>query len=176
MQTFLSELTFADSVEALDSIRLNKQYLEGWQILNAIALTPAGPRTVKIDGKYPFSSNHPATNMWRGSETVLVAYLSWVKMELNNRGIKFDLIESKINDTVKSMKSGSNDPEWWSDHDERVRIINSHRYNLYNKDKDYYSQYKDSAEKFAQALADTPHDVVCCPGKHAPYWYPTHRS
>jgi hypothetical protein len=175
MQTFLSELTFADSAAALDSVRLNKQLLEGRQILHAISITPDGGGS-RVDGKVPFASNHPVTNQWRGHEFRLAEYLLEVRRECDKRGIQTKKNWEAISDLMAFIApEGMDLPAWWTNYDERAMVIRSHRYNLYNKDKVYYGQYEGDAEKFARDLADTPHDVVCCT-THAPYWYPTHRS
>lgn len=62
MQTFLPSPDFARTAEILDDRRLGKQRVEVLQILNAMHRTRGG------------WVNHPATRMWRGYESALVAY------------------------------------------------------------------------------------------------------
>ena len=63
MQTFLPYADFNKSAEVLDNRRLNKQILEGYQILKVLGNPDprAGWR------------NHPAVKMWRGR--VLVVWI-----------------------------------------------------------------------------------------------------
>jgi hypothetical protein len=172
MQTFMSEPHLYDCAAVLDDKRLNKQYLEGWQILNAIAQTPEGGGQ-RVNGKIPFASNHPATNQWRGHEYALSGYLACVEAELNIRGIKTVTIMEKIQQTMKEngwFQQLSGLPSWWKDTSEFERLRITHRGNLYNKDPEHYAQY----EADAVALDRDLESLVCCPGKHAPYYYPTH--
>lgn len=176
MQTFLSEDNYVDSAAVLDNVRLQKQYLEGYQILNAIFLTPGGGGS-RVDGKVPFASNHPATNMWRGCEHGLFLYLECCRVELTRRGIKTDVLQEKILSITYAIKgqgntdfSSSSYPAWWKDLDTQDKIIYTHRASLYKKDPVHYAPYAD----FALHLDLYRDQLVCCPGKHADYHYPTH--
>lgn len=174
MQTFLSEPTFADSVAVLDKVRLQCQYKEGWQILDAIAKTPDGGGS-RVDGKVPFASNHPATNQWRGHENQLYQYLEAVRIELDRRGVKTDTLRWKLAETLASNMQWVLDdkrvmPGWWTNEWDRDRLMTTHRANLYRKDEIHYADYKVDSIILDKYLGD----YVCCPGKHAPYYYPTH--
>ena len=175
MQTFLSEDTFHESAQVLDNKRLQKLYLEGWQILDAIRKTPEGGRQ-KVSGKYVFAANHPVTNQWRGHEYMLMSYLQACCDVLDARGIKTDVVTAKIAATFEGTGwetqygSGNYAPEWLTDPYASARLRTTHRGNLFNKDPEHYAQYEASAV----ALDKHPDSLVCCPGKHAPYYYPTH--
>ena len=88
MQTFLPYSDFDECASVLDSRRLNKQLLEGRQILNSLAGTSRGWR------------NHPAVRMWAGSELVLYNYLNAIAKECYNRGIKFKNNLDAIDQTI----------------------------------------------------------------------------
>lgn len=174
MQTFLPETTFWDSAATLDNVRLNKQLLEGYQIMNAIFLTPDGGGS-RVDGKVPFASNHPATNMWRGHEFWLLQYLGDVEQEARLRGIKTDKNWDNIQTVYQKspwtyQDCNTPEPNWWLDPLERERVLWTHRANLYRKDPIHYAQYKSDSDTLDRHYKS----VVCCPDKHAPYYYPTH--
>jgi hypothetical protein len=134
MQTFLSEYTFIDSAKVLDNIRLNKQLLEGRQILE-ILLEP------NLDSNA--WKNHPAVLMWKNFEHSLYNYLLEIARECLNRNIKI----TKNWDTITILRSEYLDntipryPFWMYDTDILTKIINSHRYNLYLKDPVFYNRY-----------------------------------
>ncbi len=67
MQTFLPQADLHTSAYFLDSKRLNKQILEGYQILNVLS------------GKSKTGGwrNHPAVLMWRGFERGLWEYIQF---------------------------------------------------------------------------------------------------
>lgn len=186
MQTFLSEPNLVESVTVLDNIRLNKQLLEGWQILNAISITPAGGGQ-RVNGKVPFASNHPVTNQWRGFEGALEGYLWLCKYELDARGTKTEKLSAKLQQVMDDNRDtfnygpGSGFPAWYKDEAQRERVLLTHRFNLFNKDREYYAKY----EAEGRMLDSEVLSLVCCPDKvrkhlagnklaHAPYYYPTH--
>lgn len=84
MQTFIPIATtnFSDIAKTLDNKRLNKQALEGWQILmTLVELDPNG------DHRTPKGwVNHPAVKMWRGYETALLHYIIAMCDEWRARG------------------------------------------------------------------------------------------
>jgi len=166
MQTFLSEDTFESSARALDSKRLNKQSLEGRQMLNALA------------GNQKGFVNHPATKMWKGYEGSLVTYLYEVGKEAVNRGIKTEANWQAICDIASDNDWSMNKvvPPWWSDHWASNRIITTHRASLYAKDPEHYVGYE-----LEYYLVDSnPLDWVCCPtrrqGQPCGYYWPTHQE
>lgn len=76
MQTFLPYDDFTQSASVLDRARLGKQRVETWQIYNAL-----------IDSNYGWQ-NHPAVNMWRRHEWILLCYGITVCHEWISRGYR----------------------------------------------------------------------------------------
>lgn len=151
MQTFLPYKDFDDSAKALDNKRLNKQILEGYQILKV--LNNPDPRAAW--------RNHPAVKMWRGHEQALFTYILAMVKQANLRGIKTDKNMSNISmlriDTIKQWGNGF--PSWYNSN-EIDRITESHRANLYRKDPEYYMDFiNDQASP-------------CC--DKCQYYWPTH--
>lgn len=144
MQTFVPIATsdFTQHAKILDSRRLNKQALEGWQILlNLLELDPAGNhRTPKG------WSNHPAVNMWRGHELQLFAYVIAMTNEWIDRGYKTTIgtkaMRTLATAIVNSDKEWTDElPEWASDSSKYEAIASSHRKALLSKDYEWYSQF-----------------------------------
>jgi hypothetical protein len=135
MQTFLPYKSFTESAKALDSKRLNKQVLEGYQILKV--LNNPDPRAAW--------RNHPAVKMWRGYEVALYHYIMAMIKEATMRGIKTD----KNRDNVRELKMktfhnwGSRKPVWYQNGIKLDRLTESHRANLYRKDPEYYGRFRD---------------------------------
>lgn len=156
MQTFVPYgIDFQSSAECLDSLRLNKQILEGRQILNILAGNSRG------------YSRHPAVLMWQGHESWLYEYLSEMTLEAIHRGIKVDLNWVAIKQIYMDNWAGKPKgpaPSFLFDE----RVSNSHKYNLWNKDKEHYVEF-----------AMSPNDVCCPDGsnknrKPCDYRWPTH--
>ena len=157
MQTFLSEHTFADSARALDPVRLNKQLLEGRQMLAAIRGEQAGFR------------NHPATKMWENNLPAFLAYLGEIKREMKQRHIAWE----KNWDAIRRLAGWTDDspyerivkdyadPDWFRG-ESKDRIITTHRANLYLKKPDHYAHYAPAEIDYSYALAHHPLTVVCC--------------
>lgn len=142
MQTFLTtpSTDFTKIAEVLDNKRLNKQALEGWQILmTLLELDPAGNhRTPK--GWY----NHPAVKMWRGSETMLYSYIIAMTNEWLKRGFK-TTIADKATATIKVGarlgRVSTSTPLWMVTPDKFAQITSTHRQALLVKDYEWYSQF-----------------------------------
>jgi hypothetical protein len=144
MQTFLPIATtnFLQIAETLDNKRLNKQALEGWQImLTLLELDPAGNhRTPKG------WVNHPAVKMWRGHETLLTNYVVAMTVEWVNRGYK-TTVAGKALQTLAlgiELKRTSNEPSeplWMADKSKFEQIASSHRLALLTKEYEWYSQF-----------------------------------
>lgn len=166
MQTFLSEPTFEASAAVLDSKRLNKQLLEGRQILAALA------------GETKGWVNHPATKMWRGYEAALGSYLAAVAEECDKRGIKTEANWNTILTIMDSQGWFAQEmvmPPWWDENGtEMDRIVYTHRTALYHKDPVHYWEYKMCAE----TIDNDPLRWVCCAtrrqGKPCGYYWPSH--
>lgn len=162
MQTFLPQSDFNLSATILDSKRLNKQILEGYQILNVLS------------GNSPTGGwrNHPAVLMWKGSEWILNEYIYAMIQEAKKRNIKVD----KNQENMKLLKKkfgktwGKNIPKWLKDEKKLLRIITTHRANLFKKDPLYYVRF--------QYATTSLNNLPCCPDKKLPckYYWPTHEE
>lgn len=148
MQTFVPHIDYDECARVLDNKRLNKQLLEGRQIIDILC-----------DGRTKGAwVNHPAVKMWRGSERELFHYLKSIRDEVERRGIAWEKNWNAIIDIVENAKVyGLRSPEWWGD----IRVHTSHRENLYDKDPEYYDQYYYSGKK-----------IACC--DRCSYFWPTH--
>ena len=134
MQTFLPYKDFVKSAQVLDSKRLNKQILEGYQILKV--LNNPDPRAAW--------RNHPAVKMWEGHEVALYLYIMAMAKEADLRGIKTD----KNRDNIRVLKMatfnnwGSTKPKWFINKETLDRLTESHRANLYRKDPEFYDGFR----------------------------------
>jgi hypothetical protein len=158
MQTFLPYKDFDKSAHALDSRRLNKQILEGYQILKV--LNNPDPKAAW--------RNHPAVKMWRGFEVTLFDYILAMIREADRRGIKTDknkdnLIQLRVA-TIKNWGNGI--PEWYNNKTIMKRVTTTHKANLYRKDDAYYNH-------FASAVID-PNNEPCC--EKCNYYWVTHKE
>jgi hypothetical protein len=162
MQTFLPSTNFAWAAQMLDSKRLNKQILEGYQILNVLS------------GQSPTGGwrNHPAVLMWKNHEGALLKYLDYMIIEAKQRNIKTDKNESNIQQLFKKVGKNWNIsmPEWFDNDLISMRIITTHRASLFNKDPMYYAKF--------QYATLSAYNIPCCPDKKEPckYYWPTHNT
>jgi hypothetical protein len=133
MQTFLPFKSFRDSAKALDNKRLNKQILEGYQILKVLS----------SDDPRAGWRNHPAVKMWRGHEVALWHYIFECVEQADNRGIKTDKNVENLHALreVFSSRWGYGLPEWFTNQEALNRLITTHRANLYTKDPIYYVDF-----------------------------------
>lgn len=162
MQTFLPHDNIILSAKALDSKRLNKQILESYQILKVLSgASPSGAWR-----------HHPAVLMWKGHEYSLRTYAWSMLFEAKRRGIKVDknaenltLLEQQYSD-----RWGTDMPKWFGDNNKLMRIITTHKANLFKKDPIYYVEF--------QYAVNSPYNAPCCPDKKEPckYYWPTHVS
>lgn len=143
MQTFVPLFGSADTAQVLDRARLNKQALEGWQILmNLVELDPQGNHRTAKGWR-----NHPAVKMWRGHEGALVVYIIKMVMEWEKRGYKSTIAHKTITTYIQAVKLGRitaeshRYPEWMRDKELFDKIASSHRLALLNKDYEWYSQF-----------------------------------
>lgn len=144
MQTFLPLPTvdFSETARVLDNKRLNKQALEGWQILlTLLELDPAGNhRTPKG------WVNHPAVKMWRGHEPLLWVYVMAMVAEWKSRGFK-STIGDKATETIRqayeagTISSFGRVPDWMQESSKFAEIATTHRQALLVKDYEWYSQF-----------------------------------
>ena len=105
MQTFLPSGSPIFAAQALDNKRLNKQILEGYQILKVLSTNGKAWR------------NHPAVLMWEGHEGALVDYIREMIAEAKHRGIKTENNEANINSLVTTYyhQWDNSKPEWMLD-------------------------------------------------------------
>jgi len=143
MQTFVPLTTkFSDIAQVLDNKRLNKQALEGWQILMVLTrLNPDGSQRV-VKGW----ANHPAVKMWEGHEVALHDYIQEMVIEWKKRGFK-STIGDKAAQTMQHAKANGFDidtytlPSWMVDHEVHELVAASHRVALLNKNYQWYTQF-----------------------------------
>lgn len=156
MQTFLPSSDFTACAQMLDSKRLNKQILEGYQILNVLS------------GKSPTGGwrNHPAVLMWKGHEYYLHTYIAAMIYEAKLRGIKTDKNQENIENLETSCRQswGVDSPSWLSDKKKIMRIITTHKANLFRKDPIYYANF--------QTALFSIYNTPCCPT--CQYYWVTH--
>ncbi len=151
MQTFLPSSDYEYSAQALDSKRLNKQILEGYQILKVLS-------GASESGAW---RNHPAVLMWKEAENSLMDYIDHMVYEADWRGIKTDKNVSNLK-TLKSRFGdmwGRNTPVWQKP-EHLSRVVESHKANLYRKDSIIYAKYQFNTAK------------PCC--DKCLYYWPTH--
>jgi hypothetical protein len=156
MQTFLPYANFNKTAKTLDNKRLNKQILEGYQILNVLS---------NDDPKAGWR-NHPAVKMWRGHEFGLLEYVFVMVSEANSRGIKTENNVANIL-TLRdraSFRWGKGLPAWFYDNDLVARITTTHKANLFKKDHLHY-------HSFDWAVSDE-NNSPCC--DRCNYFWVTH--
>lgn len=144
MQTFVPVTTsYEDIAKVLDPQRLNKQALEGWQILmNLLELDPQGNHRPPKGW-----SNHPAVKMWRGHEVALYLYIQDMVKEWKARGYNStigDKAKATMETAIKMGKISfgeSSPPNWISDSEQFNVIASSHRKALLSKNYEWYSQF-----------------------------------
>lgn len=133
MQTFLPYPNFEQCAKVLDNKRLNKQILEGTQILKLI---------LGIDSNS--WSNHPCTKMWSYFPGLLYSYIKTMNNEysLRNKEGKDHGAFIKLNQIIEPLQIESTLP-WWLGNNEFHKY---HRRNLTRKDINYYLQFWDEEE------------------------------
>jgi hypothetical protein len=143
MQTFVPlTKSFEDIAKVLDNKRLNKQALEGWQILMVLLeLDPQGNHRVPKGWV-----NHPAVKMWRGHEYALYRYIQAMVSEWKSRGYKSTIGDKSKATIMRAAELGlidghSDNPNWLSDFKYFETVASSHRLALLNKDYEWYSQF-----------------------------------
>lgn len=143
MQTFLPLAThdFASIAETLDNRRLNKQALEGWQILmTLVELDPQG------NHRNPKGwVNHPAVKMWRGYEAALFDYIIAMTEEWVARGFKTTIGIKAHATYTQALALGRIGeyklPEWATNVEQYEAITATHRQALLVKEYVWYKQF-----------------------------------
>ena len=156
MQTFLPYGDFEASAQTLDNKRLNKQILEGYQILKVLSgASPSGAWR-----------NHPAVLMWERSERELRRYIGHMIYEADWRGIKTDKNLHNLRVLEREYgKDWGNEVPFWQESDVMLQcIMTTHRVNLFKKDPMYYARFKSEVS--------SPYNVTCC--DKCQYFWATH--
>jgi hypothetical protein len=144
MQTFVPLIeSHTHIARVLDRKRLNKQALEGWQILMVLLeLDPQGEFRPAKGWK-----NHPAVKMWRGHEMALYMYIQAMVEEWIARGYKSTIGEKAAATMRRALElnlltdSSYENPPWIKDMHTYKEIASSHRVALLSKDYQWYSQF-----------------------------------
>ncbi len=152
MQTFMPFQDYEYTAQVLDNKRLNKQILEGYQIMKVLS-------GASESGAW---RNHPAVLMWKGCEYELKSYIDHMVYEAEFRGIKTDKNVANLKDLEIrfSLNWGKATPFWMQNQEQLKRVLDSHKANLYRKDPLYYAEYRNSVAK------------PCC--DRCLYYWPTH--
>jgi hypothetical protein len=145
MQTFIPLATndFQAIAKTLDNKRLNKQALEGWQILmTLLELDPQGNYR-KPKGWV----NHPAVKMWKGHESSLFVYILEMVTEWKARGFKSTIGDKATQTMLVAYENDLADvetdaPNWMRDKSKLEAMASTHRKALLVKDYQWYSQFK----------------------------------
>jgi hypothetical protein len=156
MQTFLPYLDYKASAQTLDNKRLNKQILEGYQILKVLSgSSPSGAWR-----------NHPAVLMWKDAEYELLNYIEHMVYEADWRGIKVINNQRNLKELKASHDKGWSKiiPSWMQEEDKVNKVTTTHRANLYIKDPVYYMGFKNDV--------NSSYNVPCCYG--CKYYWVTH--
>lgn len=144
MQTFLPLATnnFDEVARVLDNKRLNKQALEGWQIMmTLLELDPNGERRIPKGWV-----NHPAVKMWRDHESTLFSYVMAMVKEWQARGYQSTIGDKAGATLSRAWQLGmvgqlGSIPNWMQDQEKYEEIASSHRRALLVKDYEWYSQF-----------------------------------
>ena len=144
MQTFMPYADFEQTARVLDNKRLNKQALEGWQILMTnLALDPEGNHREPKGWR-----NHPAVKMWRGHEQVLLNYIGAMVVEWKARGYRSTIFDKAERTYDQALRLGlvrdeqpAELPSWMLDQHLLEDITSSHRTALLSKEYAWYSRF-----------------------------------
>lgn len=130
MQTFLPYEDFVRSAAVLDNRRLNKQRLEGRQIVEVLRAIDAGVGEDADETPDPAWARHPAVLMWKGHEGALLEYCHAVEDEWAKRGFR---------SSTRMMSLSAPAPmPWWFGH---PKFHSSHRAALLAKDHEHYGRF-----------------------------------
>lgn len=161
MQTFIPIATtdYSEIAKTLDNRRLNKQALEGWQILmTLLELDPQGNHRIPKGW-----ANHPAVKMWRGHESALYMYVLEMVEEWTARGFKSTIGEKATRTMQVAWENVLTPveptvPEWMSDTKQLEVVASTHRQALLVKEYEWYSQF------------DWPEDTGVAPKEYTYVW------
>ncbi len=126
MQTFFPFSDAKTSLGVLDTRRLGKQRVEGYQILRT------------LQGYSNGWKNHPAVKMWRGHENALLDY-TLIACEIWVGKGYTDSISDKLFEEFGHLMDGAVIyPSWTL----RQDILDSHKAMLFRKDPTHYALFK----------------------------------
>lgn len=165
MQTFLTsyEGDHAYTAQTLDNLRLNKQALEGWQILlTLLELDPVGNHRTPRGWV-----NHPAVKLWRNHELALYEYIMTMVKEWHRRGYN-STIGDKATATIRVAFENAllpdhrfdNRPAWLINSDRLALIVASHRKALLVKNYEHYSQFDWSENTYTATTIPREYEYV----------------
>ena len=140
MQTFIPIATtdFREIAKTLDNRRLNKQALEGWQILMTLTeLDPAGNHRVPKGWV-----NHPAVKMWRGYETALLHYIIAMCDEWRSRGYHTTIDDKARTTFATAVLNGKISTKLVYPPCIVEEVATTHRTALLAKEYEWYSQFE----------------------------------
>lgn len=141
MNTFLINNNFQDTAHALDNKRLNKQIVEGMQLILVFL------RKLKIhdDGKKGWM-NHPVQNIWKDKDGhiyvyQLIDYLDQMYFEWIRRGYKhsWPVRRDELLKTINEHEvvfGNRNSTIMWSE-----EFFRAMKMNLIRKNKEHYSKF-----------------------------------
>ena len=157
MQTFLPSADYEYAAQTLDNKRLNKQILEGYQIMKVLS-------GASESGAW---RNHPAVLMWKNAEHSLMDYIDNMVYEANFRGIKTDKNVLNLQTLKRSFSSrwGKSQPVWQKP-EHLNRVITTHKVNLYRKDPEFYAEF--------YTAKDSEFNNPCC--DKCLYYWATHKE
>lgn len=126
MQTFLPYPSFEGSASVLHMKHLGKQRVENLQIMRALLLDRGW-------------IHHPATNMWRGYESSLLAYQEAIVQEWVARGYKDTCLDKTVDLYFRhsGRRGHMATPHWLGDRQFHI----SHQSNLLRKKPEWYGNY-----------------------------------
>lgn len=147
MQTFAPLTDFADCARVLDRQRLGKQRVECGQILASLASIRVHESGLALPRGW---TRHPAVLMWRGYESALGVYMTFMCAEWMARGYENNMVTPYSRETFKRSEGwpdlggvfvpdgrDAELPPWWGDD----RVHKSHRNALVYKDRQHYGQF-----------------------------------
>jgi hypothetical protein len=108
--------------------------------------------------------------MWKNYERGLWNYIQAMVAEAKLRGIKTENNESNLNKLKDQCWEdwGNDIPDYFQDSSKMIRIVTTHRANLFKKDPLYYAPF--------QYAVNSINNIPCCPDRKEPckYYWPTH--
>lgn len=140
MQTFIPIATtnFSEIAKTLDNKRLNKQALEGWQILMTLTeLDPLGNDRIPKGW-----ANHPAVKMWRGYETALLHYIIAMCDEWRSRGYNTTIDDKARTTFTTAVMKGRISNKLVYPPCIVEEVATTHRTALLSKYYEWYSQFQ----------------------------------